>query len=903
VNAVEAPRAQVQGFSVADEERHLARHAIDAATWELDLATGRVRVSARLARMLGGLEEACEMPREQWLGRIAEKDRCRMELELEAMAAGISESFDTRCCLREPTGSARLLRVKGLLQRGPGGVPAAVGGFVKDVSGRERTEQALRETEARDRSLFEASPEAMAVHRDGRLLLVNQRLADLLGFREGDDLRGRLLLELVHAPDRSPMLRDLGLLLRGAAGSLSEVRLLRRDGTAVTVEVSSRRIAFEGAAAFLAVARDATERRRREERLSRASRLEGVETVAGGLAEQLDAALGALDTNLRGVSERLPVLAGRADTIGARIQAPGQIPALPQLVTLGAVQLCAEEALAGVARLRSTVGALEDLCRPGDRPRHAVAVPRALEQALCAVEHEMGPFFRFKKEIGEVPAVLAEETSLRRLFEYLLLDSVMAFDPSTSLDPTIEIAIWTEDGEVIAQVGHPGCGLASETPARFSAPFLAARPAGAGLGLSISWRIVESLGGRFEVESQLGRNTAVRVRLPAFAEPAPSRGDDLPARSSPRGELIDEQLGAYRVLRRLEAGGMAEIYLADDTRLGRRVALKILPRELAERPEKVEQFQREARIVSALNHPNILTVYDVGRVGDIHYLATEYVPGETLRARMARGEIQLQEIVDVGIQAAGALQAAHEAGIVHQDIKPENLILRPDGLLKVLDFGIALQAEDAISPRGRAVDGGLPPGLAADTLPELVLGTPEYMSPEQVQGLVLDRRTDLFSLGVVLYELATGRVPFQGFTPGEVVRSILACEPAHPSCLAPGMPRKLVQILLKALRKEPPARYQAAAEMLSDLCALREELEDAPALRQSSLGVTPLAPSPIARETVASRPRLLAGEQRPAEGGGAWSWGSFRRRLSAEEAPVPREAPPQPGLRRVRSSA
>src|SRR6266496_2085381 len=285
--------------------------------------------------------------------------------------------------------------------------------------------------------------------------------------------------------------------------------------------------------------------------------------------------------------------------------------------------------------------------------------------------------------------------------------------------------------------------------------------------------------------------------------------------------LVGQVFGHYKISKRIGAGGMGDVYRATDMTAGRKAALKLLPTRFTRDGERLKRFQQEARAVVRLNHPNILTVYEIGEDHSIHYIASELIEGETLRDRLTRGPMQLSEAVDVAIQVASALAAAHESGIVHRDIKPENIMLRPDGYVKVLDFGIAKLAEHEVpptTPRDEAL-------LLVETSLGSILGTVRYMSPEQARGAPVDKRTDIWSLGVVLYEMVTGHVPFTGDTPKEVMSSILEAEPpplthyiAHPSA-------ELQQIISKTLRKNREERYHSAQELLEALKELRHKLE------------------------------------------------------------------------------
>jgi tetratricopeptide (TPR) repeat protein len=272
------------------------------------------------------------------------------------------------------------------------------------------------------------------------------------------------------------------------------------------------------------------------------------------------------------------------------------------------------------------------------------------------------------------------------------------------------------------------------------------------------------------------------------------------------------------------------VFLAQDVSLGRKVALKLLPAEFTGNEDRLRRFRQEARAASALNHPNILTIYEISSEDGTHFMATEYVEGETLRRHMAGGAMKLGEVLDVGIQAASALAAAHEAGIVHRDIKPENIMVRRDGYAKVLDFGLAKLTERAATASGSAG-----PTLAkVETNPGIVMGTAQYMSPEQARGLAVDARTDIFSLGVVLYEMVAGRPPFEGGTMSDVIVSLLDKEPAPLSRYSPEVPAELQRIVGKSLCKDREGRYQGVKDLLIDLKSLRDELAFASKLERSA---------------------------------------------------------------------
>src|SRR5215510_6816917 len=284
-----------------------------------------------------------------------------------------------------------------------------------------------------------------------------------------------------------------------------------------------------------------------------------------------------------------------------------------------------------------------------------------------------------------------------------------------------------------------------------------------------------------------------------------------------------ETIGVYRLIKELGRGGMGTVYLAYDTRLGRQAALKLLPSHLVDNPERVRRFQREARAASALNHPNIITIYDFGQEDGRYYIVSEFVEGRTLRNFVGSGDVSLNQILDLAVQVASALEAAHAAGIVHRDIKPENIMLRPDGYAKVLDFGLAKLTEpESGGDEARTDVSWGPPDF--ETRTGMVLGTVNYMSPEQARGQKVDGRSDLFSLGVVLYELITGRRPFGGETWHHTIVAITDAEPPPIARNVQGAPAALQEIIDRALAKDREQRYQTARALLTDVQTLQGEL-------------------------------------------------------------------------------
>src|SRR5919199_351814 len=258
------------------------------------------------------------------------------------------------------------------------------------------------------------------------------------------------------------------------------------------------------------------------------------------------------------------------------------------------------------------------------------------------------------------------------------------------------------------------------------------------------------------------------------------------------------RVGRYEVRSKIGEGGMGEVYLADDTELERPVAIKLLPADVASKGQRMQRFVQEAKVASALNHQNILTVYEIGEAEGARFIATEYVRGETLRHRMARERLTLGEAFDIAVQVASALAAAHEAGVAHRDIKPENIMLRPDGLVKVLDFGLAKLTERR---REETTDTEAPTRALVNTAPGVVMGTFAYMSPEQARGQETDERTDIWSFGVVLYEMLTGVSPFAGETQSDTVAAVLKSEPQPLAAFAPDAPAELQRIVRKCLQK------------------------------------------------------------------------------------------------------
>src|SRR5438874_2372521 len=318
------------------------------------------------------------------------------------------------------------------------------------------------------------------------------------------------------------------------------------------------------------------------------------------------------------------------------------------------------------------------------------------------------------------------------------------------------------------------------------------------------------------------------IELPAF-EVAPEL-----VTSERANTLVGKLIGHYRIESLIGVGGMGEAYLARDERLGRKAALKLLPDSLTTDETQLSRFKNEARTASALNHPNILTVYEIGAEGKVQFIATEFIEGVTLRTALVSGRMSAHRALEIAVQVASALAAAHDAGVVHRDIKPENIMLRPDGYAKVLDFGIAKLTE-----RPALDDHRVETTALLQTRRGLVLGTAHYMSPEQARGQKVDARSDIWSLGVVLYEMVAGSPPFRGETPSDCIAAILTAEPVPVSSILPDVPARLESVLQKALNKNTDERYQTIKEMLAELRSLKAKLETQSSLSQTKSGGGP----------------------------------------------------------------
>ncbi|MGB5342544.1 MAG: serine/threonine-protein kinase, partial [Thermoanaerobaculia bacterium] len=344
--------------------------------------------------------------------------------------------------------------------------------------------------------------------------------------------------------------------------------------------------------------------------------------------------------------------------------------------------------------------------------------------------------------------------------------------------------------------------------------------------------------------------------------------------------MIGETLSHYRILEQLGKGGMGEVYLAEDTTLKRKVALKVLPPELATSQERLERFQREAESLASLNHPNIVTIHTVEEDGGVRFLTMEWVDGQTLAELVGKGGIPLERIFEIATPLADALAVAHSKGVVHRDLKPGNVMVTDDGRVKVLDFGLAklLEEEPDLVATEMATEALTRDGIAMGTIP--------YMSPEQVQGKAVDHRSDIFSLGIVLYEMSTGKLPFEGETSADLISSILRDNPDSVTDLRLELPRHFGRIIRHCLEKDPQRRYQSALDVRNEIEGLQKEVESGEVPVSSATAAVPLASSGGSRKWLAILALVAAVA---VVGGLVWRMGGESEPETTETATSPAE--------------
>jgi len=324
-----------------------------------------------------------------------------------------------------------------------------------------------------------------------------------------------------------------------------------------------------------------------------------------------------------------------------------------------------------------------------------------------------------------------------------------------------------------------------------------------------------------------------------------------------KGEsLAGKTVGHYKILSLLGKGGMGAVYLAEDLKLDRKIAIKLLNEEFGQDTDKLDRFIREAKAASALNHPNILTVYEIGEAAGTNYIAAEFIDGKVLKRHISKGKISLEAILDVSIQIVSALQTAHDAGIIHRDIKPDNVMIRKDGIVKVLDFGLAKLMEKRSDDNSDLESAAM---AKVNTIPGLIMGTPNYMSPEQARGKDVDHQTDIFSFGVILYEMLSGKLPFEGETVGDIIAFVLTKEPKRLREMNREVPPELEEIVHKSLQKDKQKRYRTARDLLRDLKDVKQDLEHRSRLERIS------SPNGEEQQTQFPKANQIAGEA-PAQG-------------------------------------
>ncbi len=513
-----------------DVDSLLERYGIDVGIWELDLAGRRFRASGSWARMIGSDPGALGDSLDEWLGRVDAAHRPLLELALQTHIEGLSSEFEAEYAIHHRDGSWRRMRARGHMERHPDGTPAWLAGHQEDITERRQQESELRRSEGRFRGLVEGCPDAILVHREGRVVQANRQLAEMVGLAEGE-LPGMLVLQLVAPEDRAFFSDDVRRLSRGeaAAAPAREVRLSRRDGSTVTAELSSLRLHFDGAPAIMVVARDVSARKQQQAQLAHTERMATVGVLAAGMAHEINNPLMAVGANLQLLVEDVPRLAeraaelrrslvealgeSRANALAARAGALLDPEALGELV--GQLQ----DAHEGSLRVRSIVANLKHFAHTEEQPQ-PVAPRRVIEIAKKLAMHEIRHRARFVERLDDVPPVLGDEGRLSQVILNLLLNAAQAIPSGAASDNEVRVVVRRDGDGVAIEVVDTGAGIAPEALNRIFEPFYTTKPPGigSGLGLAICRHIVEGHRGRIEAESQLGKGTTMRVWLPPAAE-------------------------------------------------------------------------------------------------------------------------------------------------------------------------------------------------------------------------------------------------------------------------------------------------------------------------------------------------------------------------------------------------
>src|SRR3989442_6085267 len=373
--------------------------------------------------------------------------------------------------------------------------------------------------------------------------------------------------------------------------------------------------------------------------------------------------------------------------------------------------------------------------------------------------------------------------------------------------------------------------------------------------------VKESCDGDEELRQEVESLLALEAQAEVFIEEPVHEVAARLISDNQKRSMVGRLIGHYEIIELLGAGGMGEVYSARDPRLDRKIALKLLPAYFTKDTARLRRFEQETRSASSLNHPNNLTIYEIGQADGLHFIATEFIEGVTLRERLTSTPMKLSDTLDIAVQVAAALTAAHAANIVHRDIKPENIMIRDDGYVKVLDFGLAKLTERTASAPTSTINTEAVMPARVKTNPGMVMGTVQYMSPEQARGVPVDARSDVWSLGVVLYEMAAGRVPYEGETATDVILSVVEREPPPLARYSREVPLELERIVNKALRKNREERYQTVKDLLLDLKSLKQQVEVEAHLdrsAQSEQAQITKSREPMARETAAKTAEATA---------------------------------------------